>query len=84
MRLINVDNLTLSYAGLAQMSPHGFGGLEGITKHFNDQIQAAPVVEAVPCDFIEKLKADPANAGYKSWVLSFLLQEWEKANGQSG
>lgn len=82
MRLIDADNLTLSYAGLAKMSPHGFGGLEGITKLFYDQIQEARTVEAIPIDFIETLKADPANAGDKIRVLSWLSREWEKAAGR--
>ena len=81
MTLIDIDKLSLYYGGLAKISPYDF---EGTAKYFAYQVKAAPVVEAVTCDFIEKLKADPANAGYKSWVLSFLLQEWEKANGQSG
>lgn len=81
MKLIDADKLTLSYAGLAKMSPYDF---EGITKLFYDQIQAARTVDAIPCDFIETLKADPANAGDKSRVLSWLKREWEKANGQSG
>lgn len=76
MRLINVDNLTLSYAGLAKMSPYDF---EGITKLFYDQIQAARTVEAIPIDFIETLKADPTNAGDKVRVLNWLSEEWEKA-----
>lgn len=79
MRLINVDKLTLSYAGLAKMSPYDF---EGITKLFYDQIQAARTVEAIPCDFIEMLKADPANAGDKIRVLNWLSEEWEKAAGR--
>ena len=79
MRLINVDNLTLSYAGLAKMSPYDF---EGITKLFYDQIQAARTVEAIPIDFIETLRADPANAGDKIRVLNWLSEEWEKADGR--
>lgn len=79
MRLIDADNLTLSYAGLAKISPLDF---EGITKHFYDQIQTARTVEAIPVDFIEMLKADPANAGDKIRVLNWLSEEWEKAAGK--
>ena len=55
---------------------------EGITKLFYDQIQAARTVEVIPVDFIEMLKADPANAGDKSRVLNWLSEEWEKAAGR--
>lgn len=79
MKLIDADNLTLSYAGLAKMSPYDF---EGITKLFYDQIQAARPVEAIPIDFIETLKADPTNAGDKIRVLNWLSEEWEKAAGR--
>lgn len=79
MRLIDADNLTLSYAGLAKISPLDF---EGITKHFYDQIQTARTVEAIPVEFIETLKADPANAGDKIRVLNWLSEEWEKAAGR--
>ena len=79
MRLIDADNLTLSYAGLAKLSPYDF---ESITKFYYDQIQAARTAEAIPCDFIEMLKADPANAGDKIRVLNWLSEEWEKAAGR--
>ena len=79
MKLIDADKLTLSYAGLAKMSPYDF---EGITKLFYDQIQAARTVEAIPIDFIETLKADPANVGDKVRVLNWLSEEWEKAAGR--
>jgi hypothetical protein len=72
MKLINVDELTLSYAGLAKISPYDF---EGITKLFYDQIQAARPAEAVPVEWIKNQIKDHPGMHAASW--SRLLELWE-------
>ena len=75
MKLIDVDELQLYYGGLAHISPQDF---EGTAKYFMGQVKAAPTIEAIPIEFIDKLITNPWYAGSKSWVLSWLKREWKK------
>ena len=81
MRLIDVDKLELSYAGMARIAPDDF---EGMAQFFMDQVKAAPPVDAIPVDFIQGLITEPWNAGSKSRVLSWLKQEWKKRGDDEG
>ena len=79
MRLIDADNLTLSYAGLAMMSPYDF---EGTAKYFAKQVKAAPVVEAVPVEWIKNQIKDHPGMHAASW--SRLLELWEAEEVKNG
>lgn len=43
-RLIDLNDLTLEYGGLSQISPHDFAG---ICKYFVEQLEIQPVIDAV-------------------------------------
>ena len=75
MKLIDADNLTLCYAGLAKMSPYDF---VGITKLFYDQVQASPVVEAIPVEWIKNQIKD--HPGKHAASGSRLLSLWEEGD----
>ena len=79
MKLIDADNITLYYGGLVYIGAYDF---EGIAKYFGKQIKAQDEVKAIPCDFIYRMINEPNNAGMKSFVLKWLLQEWEKEGEQ--
>ena len=54
-RLIDLDNLTLDYGGLRYISPMDF---IGICKYFTEQLDKMPIVDAVPREEYEAMKAD--------------------------
>lgn len=75
MKLIDVDNMEIRRSGLDYIDPTD---RIAIAHYFVDQVRGQDEVKAIPCDFIYNLINDPANAGSKSRVLSWLLREWEK------
>lgn len=79
MKLIDADNITLYYGGLVYIGAYDF---YGIGQYFGKQIKAQDEVKAIPCDFIYRMINEPNNAGMKSFVLKWLLQEWEKEGEQ--
>ena len=72
MTLIDIDKLSLYYAGLIHISPYNF---YGIAKYFAQQVKAAPVVEAIPVEWIKNQIKDHPGMHAASW--SRLLELWE-------
>lgn len=72
MKLIDIDKLSLYYGGLAKMYPYDF---EGTAKYFAKQVKAAPIVEAIPVEWIKNQIKDHPGMHAASW--SRLLELWE-------
>ena len=72
MTLIDIDKLSLYYGGLANIYPYDF---EGTAKYFAKQVKAAPVVEAIPVEWIKQQIQENPGLHAASW--SRLLELWE-------
>lgn len=72
MTLIDIDKLSLYYVGLIHIRPYDF---VGTAKYFAKQVKAAPVVEAVPVEWIKNQIKDHPGMHAASW--SRLLELWE-------
>lgn len=77
MRLIDIDKLSIYYGGLVEISPYDF---EGTAKYFAQQVKAAPVVEAIPVEWIKQQIQENPGMHAASWAR--LLDLWrEKKDG---
>lgn len=72
MKLIDIDKLSLYYGGLAKIYPYDF---ERTAKYFANQVKAAPVVEAIPVEWIKQQIKDHPGMHAASW--GRLLELWE-------
>ena len=82
MKLINSDKLRNDVLKWMPPDPCGQEYLEApfetdICVSMMQTIDEQEPVDAIPCDFIWKLIHEPNNIGIKSYVLSWLLKEWE-------
>ena len=72
MKLIDIDKLSIYYGGLVEISPYDF---EGTAKYFAQQVKAAPVVDAIPVEWIKNQIKDHPGMHAASW--GRLLELWE-------
>lgn len=71
MKLIDIDKLSLYYGGLAKIYPYDF---ERVAKYFAKQVKAAPVVEAIPVEWIKQQIQENPGMHAASWAR--LLDLW--------
>ena len=72
MTLIDIDKLSIYYGGLVEISPYD---LEGTAKYFAQQVKAAPVVEAIPVEWIKQQIQENPGMHAASW--GRLLELWK-------